>query len=147
MTSKVVRVDESTIIDTSIERVWSIIRDFNSHEAWHPAIAESQIEDGRVGDAIGCVRAFSLESGERLREQLLMLCDRTHRFTYRILESDVPLIDYVAHVELRPVTASDRTFWRWHSTFRTPKGQETELREVVASGVYRAGFESVRKLA
>ena len=139
-----IRVDESTVIDAPLERVWSIIRDFNGHEDWHPAIARSRIEDGRAGDAVGAVRAFTLQSGEALREELLTLCDRTHRFSYRILQSDVPLLDYLAHVELRPVTASDRTFWRWHSTFRTPPGREDELRETVAAGVYRAGFEAVR---
>ena len=140
-----IRVDESTVIDAPIERVWNVIRDFNSHADWHPAIARSRIEHGRAGDAVGAVRAFTLHSGEELREELLMLCDRTHRFSYRILSSDVPLLDYVAHVELRPVTASDRTFWRWRSTFRTPPGQESELRAVVATGVYRAGFEAVRQ--
>lgn len=139
-----IRVDESTVIDAPIERVWGVVRDFNGHREWHPAIADSRIEGGRAADAVGCVRAFSLRGGERLREQLLMLCDRTHRFSYRVLESDVPLIDYTAHVELRPVTSSDRTFWRWHSTFRTPPGMEAELREVVTNGVYRAGFEAVR---
>lgn len=141
-----VRVEESTVIDAPVERVWTIIRDFNSHEDWHPAIAASEIEDGRPGDAIGCVRAFTLGSGEKLREELLMMCDRTRTFAYRILDSDVPLIGYRARVELRPVTASDRTFWRWQSTFRTPPGREEELRAVVANGVYRAGFEAVRQL-
>ena len=142
-----IRVDESTILDQPVDRVWSVIRDFNGHEGWHPAIARSRIEDDRPGDAVGCVRALELVTGERLREELLTLCDRTHRFSYRILESDVPLLDYVAHVELRPVTASDRTFWRWRSTFRTPPGREDELRRTVAEGVYRAGFDAVRSCA
>ena len=141
-----IRVDESTVIDAPVERVWATIRDFNGHESWHPAIAASRIEDGRAGDAVGCVRAFTLADGAKLREELLMLCDRTRSFSYRILESDVPLLDYVAHVELRPVTASARTFWRWRSTFRTPPGREEELRAVVAQGVYRDGFEAVRRL-
>ena len=141
-----IRVDESTVLDAPVGRVWSVIRDFNGHEDWHPAIARSAIEEGRSGDAVGCVRAFTLQGGETLREQLLMLCDRTYRYSYRILQSDVPLLDYVAHVELRPVTASDRTFWRWHSRFRAPPGREAELEAVVRDGVYRAGFEAVRAM-
>jgi hypothetical protein len=32
------------IIDAPIDRVWAILRDFNSHTAWHPVVAESGIE-------------------------------------------------------------------------------------------------------
>ncbi len=34
-----VKVRQSTIIDAPIDDVWAILRDFNSHERWHPAIA------------------------------------------------------------------------------------------------------------
>jgi hypothetical protein len=38
------------------------------------------------------------------------------------------------------VTDGNRTFWHWESTFATPPGMERELRDMVASGVYEAGF-------
>ncbi|MEO0496978.1 MAG: SRPBCC family protein [Pseudomonadota bacterium] len=141
-----IRVDTSTIIDASVPEVWALIRDFNGHKDWHPAIAESQIEAGRAGDSIGAVRAFTLESGEALREELLALSDHTHSFSYRILTSDVPLLNYTAHVELREVTSSARTFWRWWSSFDTPPGMEAELEQVVREGVYHAGFDAIAKL-
>ena len=37
------------------------------------------------------MRSFHLQDGARVREQLLSLSDREHRFTYCILEADVPL--------------------------------------------------------
>jgi NADPH2:quinone reductase len=43
MLQKVVR---STIIDAPIERVWAVLRDFNSHEAWHEVVEASRIEGG-----------------------------------------------------------------------------------------------------
>jgi hypothetical protein len=65
--------------------------------------------------------------------------------TYCILEATVPLQRYVATVTLKRVTDGDRTFWHWESTFATPPGRERELREMVASGVYEAGFENLRR--
>ncbi|MEO0484968.1 MAG: SRPBCC family protein [Pseudomonadota bacterium] len=138
-----IKVDTSTIIDAPIEDVWALIRDFNSHVHWHPAIAASHIEDGRTGDAVGAIRAFHLTTGEALREELLSLSDAERSFSYRILTSDVPLLNYTAHVTLRPVTASARTYWRWWSRFDTAPGQEAELEQTVREGVYHAGFDAV----
>ena len=58
-----VAVRRSTIIDADVDAVWRFLRDFNAHEAWHPAVAASRIEDGRGTDEVACVRAFRLEDG------------------------------------------------------------------------------------
>jgi NADPH:quinone reductase-like Zn-dependent oxidoreductase/uncharacterized protein YndB with AHSA1/START domain len=139
------RVSRSTIIDAPIERVWQVLRDFNSHRDWHPIIADSDIEGGEAPDQVGCVRAFRLKDGNMLREQLLTLDDRNHVSTYCILDSTIPLQRYVATVQLKPVTDGDRTFWHWQSTFATPPGRERELAESVATGVYEAGFAALRE--
>jgi NADPH:quinone reductase len=57
----------------------------------------------------------------------------------------VPLQRYVASVTLKPVTDGNRTFWHWESTFATPPGREKELRDLLAQGVYEAGFENLRR--
>ena len=119
MLQKVVR---STVIDAPIERVWAVLRDFNSHDQWHGVVEASRIEGGERSDQVGCVRSFTLKDGNRIREQLLALSDREHRSTYCIVEATVPLQRYVATVTLKPVTDGNRTFWHWESTFATPPG-------------------------
>jgi NADPH2:quinone reductase len=138
-------VVRSTVIDAPIERVWAVLRDFNSHDRWHDVVAESRIEGDERGDQVGCVRSFTLNDGNRIREQLLTLSDAEHKSTYCIVEATVPLQRYVATVTLKPVTDGDRTFWHWESTFATPPGRERELREMVAHDVYDAGFENLRR--
>ena len=69
------RVVRSTVLDAPVEAVWEVIRDFNGHDHWHPAVASSQIERGQPSDKVGCVRNFRLAGGENLREQLLTLSD------------------------------------------------------------------------
>ncbi|HEY6135562.1 MAG TPA: SRPBCC family protein, partial [Rubrivivax sp.] len=142
MLQKVVR---STIIDAPIERVWAVLRDFNSHDQWHDVVEQSRIEGGERGDQVGCVRSFTLKDGNRIREQLLTLSDREYKSTYCIVEATVPLKRYVATVTLKPVTDGNRTFWHWESSFGTPPGMERELHDVVARGVYEAGFENLRR--
>jgi len=55
------------------------------------------------------------------------------------------VIDYVADIELLPVSDGARTFWSWRSRFRTPPGRERERAALVAAGVYEAGFGAVRE--
>ncbi|MDW3204002.1 MAG: SRPBCC family protein [Alphaproteobacteria bacterium] len=139
-----VAVRRSTIIDAPIAAVWEVLRDFNGHDRWHPAVRRSDLEEGRRTDQIGAVRNFTLESGDRIRERLLSLSDKDKRLRYCIVDADVPLQNYVAEIALKPVTDGNRTFWSWTSSFGTPKGRENELAKLVAEGVYEAGFDAVR---
>ena len=139
------RVTRSAIIDAPIDRVWAVLRDFNSHDTWHPAVADSTIENRERADQVGCVRNFHLRDGAHIREQLLALSDEEHLSTYCILDTTVPLRRYVATVTLKRVTDGDRTYWHWQSTFETPPGREQELADMVGRGVYEAGFEGLRR--
>jgi len=135
-----IRVRRSTVIDAPIERVWSVLRDFNSHSAWHPAVGPSAIEQGEQADQVSCVREFTLRDGNQIREQLLALSDRDHISTYCILDATLPMRNYVATVALKRVTDGDRTFWHWESTFDVPRGREREFEQLVGGQVYEAGF-------
>ena len=139
------RVCESAIVDVPIEEVWHWLRDFNSHWAWHPAIAESEIENGLPADSVGAVRAFSLQDGGFLREQLLSLDDETYELSYCLIESPLPLYDYVATIRLKPVTDTGATFWQWESEFNPPADRARELKALVANDIYRAGMRALER--
>lgn len=139
-----VKVVKSTVLNAPVEAVWDVLRDFNGHDAWHPAVADSVIDRGHPTDKVGCVRRFHLADGSELREQLLTLSDADMAFSYCLLETPVPLLNYVAHVRLAPVTDGDQTFWLWESRFDTPEGREAELHDMVAENIYQSGFDAVR---
>ena len=138
------KVVRSTVIAAPVEAVWAVLRDFNGHDRWHPAVAESQIERGQSADRVGCVRRFKLQDGSELRERLLTLSDADMAFSYCLLETPIPLLNYVAHVRLAPVTDGDHTFWQWESRFDTPAGREAELVQMVGDGIYSGGFTAIR---
>lgn len=138
------RVVKSTVVNAPTDAVWDVIRDFNGHDQWHPAVASSQVERSQPSDKVGCVRNFRLEDGANLREQLLTLSDLEQSFSYCLLDTPIPLFNYVAHVRLFPVTDGDRTFWEWESQFDAPKGRSDELAELVGDGIYVAGFNAVK---
>jgi hypothetical protein len=139
-----VKVVKSTVLNAPVEAVWDVLRDFNGHDRWHPIVADSVVEKGWTSDRVGCVRKFHLQDGSELREQLLTLSDADMAFSYCLLDTPVPLLNYVAHVRLAPVTDGDMTFWHWESRFDTPPGREKELQAMVAENVYQGGMDAVR---
>ncbi|MEJ1160487.1 SRPBCC family protein [Prosthecomicrobium sp. N25] len=140
------KVVRSTIVDVPVDRLWAVLRDFNAHDQYHPVVAVSAIERGYPPDKVGCVRRFTLRDGSELREQLLALTDLEMAYSYCLLDTPIPLFNYVAHVRLLPVTDGNRSFWHWESRFTTPPGREEELARLVGDEVYSAGMEAVRLL-
>ena len=139
------RIVKSTVIDAPTERVWAVLRDFNGHDRWHPAVASSQIERAQSSDKIGCVRRFKLRDGGELREQLLALSDLEQSFSYCLLDTPIPMFNYVAHVRLLPVTDGGRTFWHWESRFDTRPQDAERIVRMVAEDIYQGGFDAVRR--
>lgn len=139
------RVYTSSVIDAPSAEVWSRVRDFNALPRWHPAIRESRIEDGEPSDKVGCIRDFRLQNGDRIREQLLGLSDYDLFCTYSILESPMPLTDYVATLRLTPITDGDRTFAEWSAEFECSTDVEEELVSNIGSNVFQGGFDALKR--
>lgn len=139
-----VKVLRSTILPAPVEAVWDMLRDFNGHDQWHPAIETSQIERGLPSDKVGCVRKFKLGDGSELREQLLALSDADLAYSYCLLETPIPLFNYVSHVRLIPVTDTDHTYWQWEGHFDAPADQRDAMIGMVGTDIYDAGFGAIR---
>lgn len=136
-------VRRSTVVTTSAESLWEILRDFNAHGDWHPAIVGSRIERGLAPSVVGCVRRFTLEDGSELREQLLTLSDMEMSYSYCLLDTPVPLFNYVAHSRVLPVTDVDHAFWEWEARFDTREGEEQAMETLVGQGIFEAGFAAL----
>ena len=79
-----------------------------------------------------------------MREQLLALSDLEMTLSYCLLDTPIPLFNYVAHVRLLPVTDGNRTFWHWEARFTAPASAEADMTHLVAELIFQAGFESIR---
>jgi NADPH:quinone reductase len=140
-----VNIRRSTVIDAPVEAVWAVLRNFNSHHAWHPAVSASAIENGEASDKVGCVRNFRLKNGSHIREQLLFLSDAKRGFGYCILEAPAPLRKYVASVRLRPVTSDDSCLMEWQASFEPPPQERVRLERFVREEIIEAGFAGLRR--
>ncbi len=142
-----VKVYTSSVIDAPADRVWARIRDFNALPEWHPAIADSRIENNEPADKVGCVRNFNLHDGGNIRERLLALSDYDYTCTYSILESPMGVENYVATLKLTPITDGNRTFAEWSAEFDCERGREEELARLVGGDVFQGGFDALNGTA
>lgn len=140
-----VRVYTSSVIDAPADGVWDVIRDFNSLARWHPSIVDSRIEDSQASDKVGCIREIRLRDGGRIREKLLTLSDFDYQCTYSILESPMPLENYIATLKLTPITDGNRAFAEWSAEFDCDEARERELAETIGQGVFQAGFNALKQ--
>jgi Polyketide cyclase / dehydrase and lipid transport len=141
----VIRVYTSSVIDASAEAVWDVVRDFNALSRWHPLIADSRIENSQAADKVGCIREIRLRDGARIREQLLTLSDFDYQCTYSILESPMPMTNYIATLKLTPITDGNRSFAEWSAEFECDEAQERDLAETIGQGVFQGGFDALKQ--
>ena len=134
----------SSVIEAAADNVWSRIRDFNGLPSWHPAIADSRIENSQPSDRVGCIRHFHTKDGGMIRERLLGLSDYDFSCTYEILESPMGVENYVATLKLTPITDGNGTFAEWSAEFDCAEGRERDLNESIGNGVFQGGFNALK---
>ncbi|WP_364304393.1 SRPBCC family protein [Moorena sp. SIO4A5] len=92
------------------------------------------------------MRNFNLKEGGNIREKLLVLSDLDYLFSYSILESPMPLTNYVATFQLKPITDGDRTYAEWTAIFDCDSQDEKHLIKLVGDGVFQTGFNALNQI-
>jgi hypothetical protein len=139
------KVYVSTVIDAPAADVWRIVRDFNALPNWAPFVAESRIEQNMRSDQVGCIRNFRLRDGGRIRERLLSLSDYDLSYSYAIIESPMPVEDYISSLSLTPITDGNRTFAEWQADFDCPPDKEAALIQQIGTGFFQAGLTVLKQ--
>jgi hypothetical protein len=140
------RAYASIILNAPVEAIWSLVRDFNGLPGWAPPVAKSKIENGLDADVVGCVRSFHLHDGAHVRERLLALDDANYTFTYNFEKPAFPVKNYLATLQLYPVTQTDQTFAEWTATFDEAPGDAGKFERIVSKDVFAASFANLAKI-
>lgn len=106
----------STVFERNADDIWSVVRDFGNYE-WAGVAADTTIEAGRPGDAVGAVRHVSTPE-RTLRQRLLAHSDLERSYTYELCEP-VPFAvrGYQATLRVTPIVDGGRAFVEWWATF------------------------------
>ena len=133
-------VSMKTIINAPADAVWETISDFNGLPKYVEAVVESRMK----GEGVGAVRTFSLADGAVLVEKLLKFDNEGRKLTYSILESPLPMDNYVSTMELTDAGENGCEL-HWHAHFDIKEGCSEEEGVAVVKGVYSMGFEGLKK--
>jgi len=134
----------STVLNAPSVDVWAVIRDFNGLPSWHPAVTDSEIEDGKAGDQVGGVRNFHLANGAHLRERLLSFSDPEMTYSYNFEKTPFDVENYVATLRVTPVTDGDRCFVEWWTVFDCDVAKIDEWVETFSGPVFKTGLDALK---
>jgi len=133
-------VSMNATIQAPAAEVWKTLSDFNGLPKIVAAIVKSTME----GFGVGAVRTLTLGDGARIVEQLESLDEEAQRLTYSIVDSPLPLENYLATVQVRDL-GGNQCEVVWSSTFEPKGAPEAEAKKIV-EGVYSLGFEGLKKM-
>jgi mxaD protein len=150
-TPKTLRVVKSVEIQAPVDKVWAAVKDFDALNKWHPAFTRDEIVKGSNNQP-GAVRQLTVKDGPTFTEELLAFDETTHSYRYRIIESPLPIQNYVAHVSVRP-GRNGGTRVTWSGTFKRknpadnpPEAESDEGVVRFVSGVYETGLGNLKKM-
>ena len=132
-------VFRSMILDSPIETVWSNVRAFDGVSNWNPAVTSAEMESG-TATSPGSVRHLDIVDGTVFRETLLELSDSNHFYTYDIIESPLPVSNYVSTHRFIAITATNQTLGIWESSFDCEASARDEMATIVGDQIYIGGM-------
>ena len=133
------KVNMKTQVPVSADKLWELIGQFNGLPNWHPAIEKSELEED------GKVRRLTLVGGGSIVERLERVDDNEHLYRYSILESPLPVADYVAEIRVHQNEEGTGSTIEWSSEFK-PKDVSVQKATEVIQGIYQTGFDNLKKL-
>jgi hypothetical protein len=135
------KVQMSTTLPVSAQTVWDTIGNFNALANWHPGVAQSEQTTTKDG---ATVRRLTLTGGGTIVERLERQSDKERLYSYSILESPLPVANYVATLKVRD-EGGNRCAVEWSSEFE-PSGAPQSQAEQVIRGIYEAGFKNLKAM-
>lgn len=118
------KVFYNSVFEHPADRVWAVIRDFNSYPVWVASVTESHIEGGKAGDAVGTIRSFE-EYGVRIRQRLLAHSDLDRSYVYESCGTLGAITYYQGMARVMPIVDGDHALLEWSVTFDCPVEEQT----------------------
>lgn len=133
-------VSETIDLNVPAAAVWKTVGDFGAADRYLAVVERCDLE--QRGD--GTERLLHLKGGGTVRERLVLSSHDDQALRYTIVESPLPVNDYVSTVR---VDALDHDHCRvtWAATFDARDASDGDARSAIED-IYRMGFEGLKKL-
>jgi hypothetical protein len=132
-------------IQASADKVWGIIKSFETLHNWHPAFSSAKIISGKDG-VPGAMRTLTLKDGPSFDEELLAFDNAARKLRYKIVgDAPLPITDYDSTMQVL-ATGPNASTMIWRSSYKAKGAPDDEAMKVI-NGAYRAGLDNLKKLA
>ena len=132
-------VSNAVQIKTTVDKAWAALGDFCGIKDWHPAIATC-VPSEKDGAKI---RTLTTKDGAVLVEKQTQWDDAGHTYGYAILDSPLPVANYVSTIAVKDGAEAGTIAITWSSTFDPKGASEADASKVIA-GIYDAGLSSLK---
>lgn len=110
----------STVVNSAIENVWDLIKDFHAVSWGDKVITKVDIVGNVAGTEVGAKRILN----DAFHETLLSVDNENFKFSYSIDDGPGPVSkgsvkNYVGEVSLYSITSTGKTFVEWVSTYES----------------------------
>lgn len=122
--------------------VWKTVGAFDKLQDWHPAVESSTMNGSPTKP--GSSRVLHLKGGGDIHETLTSYSDATMALTYQIDSSPLPVANYESYLAVTDA-GNGHSLVIWGSSFDPAGGATAKKAKSVITGVYQAGFDTLKK--
>jgi hypothetical protein len=134
-------VREKVEVSVPPEKAWDMIKDFDSWQSWHPAVASTEITSGK-GNTRGTVRVLTTKDGAKITEKLMRYQPKGFAYTYSIIDSPLPVTDYVSTLQVKAAKSGSVVIWASH--FKAKEGTADADAAKAIRDIYLAGLNNLK---
>jgi hypothetical protein len=106
---------ETITVNATADRAWAAINRWDALQSWCPAFEKTEIVSG--GTDVGSVRAITLANGPTFTEELLAFDGPGMELRYKIIDSPLPIVEYVSGMRVVSVKKGTADII-WYSSYK-----------------------------
>jgi mxaD protein len=125
------------VVDRAPATVWKLLGEFNALDIWLPPVQASTFSGN--ASKPGAIRVLDLGNRTTVTEELVAYSIAERSYSYKFLESPLPVKNYVATLQVREAPGG-KSLIQWRSTFDAAGAPDEKAREAIL-GIYDAGLE------
>jgi hypothetical protein len=140
----------SVRVNAPAERAWATINRWDALQSWCPAFEKTEIVSG--GTDVGSIRALTVVKGPTFTEELLAVDPSAMSLRYKIVESPLPIVEYVSGMRVVSV-AEGTSDIIWVGSYKRrakdnpgPDANDEAMMKFIG-GLYNACLGNAKKLA
>lgn len=149
------KVVKETVIKAEPAKVWAVLKDFGGIHKWHPAVADTKMEQRKDADSDAMLphRILTLKDGGSIVEKLREASDADMKLDYKMVEGTIPVSNYRAVMQVKAGPGAGESTLTWTGRFynkansmEAKPGEDNPTAVAAINGIYDAGLAGLKRM-